>query len=97
MITFFIPSYLRSFTQGRSSVDVDASPSTVREALEALFALHPGVRDRVLTETGLVRVHVNIFVGPEAIRWTGGLDTPTPPGCEISIVPAVSGGRTLGI
>jgi molybdopterin converting factor small subunit len=54
--------------------------------------LHPGVRDRVVNEQGAVRQHVNVFVGDESIRYTGGLDTPLAEGSEISIVPAVSGG-----
>ncbi len=51
-----------------------------------------GVRDRVVTEQGQVRPHVNVFVGDESIRFTGGLSTPLSDGAEISIVPAVSGG-----
>src|SRR5262249_25486117 len=65
----------------------------VGDALAALWALHPGVRDRVVTEQGEVRPHVNVFVGVESIRFTGGLETPLRDGAEISIVPAVSGGR----
>ena len=45
-----------------------------------------------MTEQGEVRQHVNVFVGVESIRFTGGLDTPLEDGCELSIVPAVSGG-----
>ena len=70
----------------------DSDVFTVSDVLEDLWELHPGVRDRVVTEIGEVRQHVNIFVGNEAIRWTGGLDTPVPEGAEISIIPAVSGG-----
>ena len=91
-VAFLIPGYLRAFTGGRSRVDLDAAPATMREALEALWSRHPGVRDRVVTEQGVVRPHVNVFVGTESIRFTGGLDTAIPDGCEISIVPAVSGG-----
>jgi molybdopterin converting factor small subunit len=50
------------------------------------------VRDRVVTEQGEVRPHVNVFVGDESIRFTGGLDTAVTSGAEIHIVPAVSGG-----
>ena len=91
-VTFFIPEYLRRYTGGASSVELDAAPPTVREALDALFAVHPGVADRVLTQDGAVRQHVNVFVGVESIRYTGGLATEVPPGAEISIIPAVSGG-----
>jgi molybdopterin converting factor small subunit len=87
-----IPGYLRTFTGGRSRVLLDGGAATVRQALERLWALHPGVRDRLVTEQGEVRPHVNVFVGNESIRFTGGLDTPVAEGAEISIVPAVSGG-----
>ena len=60
--------------------------------MSALWTLYPGVRDRVVNEQGQVRQHINIFVGNENIRYTGGLATPVVDGCEISIVPAVSGG-----
>jgi molybdopterin synthase sulfur carrier subunit len=61
-------------------------------ALQALFAAYPGLRDRVLTETGETRQHVNIFLANENIRYTGGLATAVVAGAEISIVPAISGG-----
>jgi sulfur-carrier protein len=91
-VVFHIPGYLRTFTDGTTTVRLDTSPGTVRAALAALWEIHPGVRDRVVTEQGEVRPHVNVFVGVESIRFTGGLDTTLPEGSEISIVPAVSGG-----
>ena len=91
-VVVHIPAYLREFSGLAPAVRLDASPPTVREALAALYERHPGVRDRVVTEQGDVRQHVNVFVGEESIRWTGGLDTPLPPDAQISIVPAVSGG-----
>ena len=91
-VTFHIPGALRQFTGGQSKVVIDQSPPTVGEALSALWTLYPGVRDRVATEQGQVREHINIFIGDESIRYTGGLASAVTPGCEISIVPAVSGG-----
>jgi len=91
-VTFHIPGALRQFTDGRSKVELEISAATVADALSALYAVHPGVRDRVLTEQSQVREHINLFVGDENIRYTGGLATPLPPNSEISIVPAVSGG-----
>lgn len=52
------------------------------------------MRDRVLTEQGEVRRHINIFVGEENIRYTGGLATLVSAESVISIVPAVSGGAS---
>ncbi len=65
----------------------------MREALQALWTLHPGLRDRVVTEQGEIRSHINIFVGDESIRFARGLATPLPEESEISILPAISGGN----
>lgn len=79
-------------TGGRSEVGVETAGNSLRDALDALFAVHPGVRDRVLTERGEIRQHVNVFVGTREARSTGGLATPVADGTEISIIPAISGG-----
>jgi molybdopterin converting factor small subunit len=91
-LTIHIPGALREFTAGNSRVQIEHSPATLAEALSALFALYPGVRDRIATEQGQVREHINIFIGDENMRYTGGLASPVFAGYEISIVPAVSGG-----
>ena len=93
-VVVLIPMPLRPFAGGRSRIEVDvpkAAPS-LHDALAALWDVAPGVRDRVLTEQGQVRQHVNVFVGAESCRWTGGLATPVADGAEISIYPAISGG-----
>lgn len=91
-IVFVIPGPLREFAGDRSEVRVDGAVGTVAEALALLWAACPGVRDRVVTELGEVRPHINIFVDGQSIRYSGGLDTPVRDGAEISILPAVSGG-----
>lgn len=91
-VAYYIPAFLRSFTGGKSCVELALRPATVGEALEALWTRYPGIKDRLVTEQGAVRPHVNVFVGKESIRYTGGLATPVPDGAEIAIVPAVSGG-----
>ena len=91
-VTFHIPGVLREFTAGRSKVEIAQSPTTLADALSALWTLYPGVRDRVITEQGQVREHINLFIGDENVRYTGGLASPVSAGSEISIVPAVSGG-----
>lgn len=92
MITFHIPSPLREFTGGRSTVAIDDSPTTVADALSALWKSYPGLRDRITTEQGQIREHINVFVGEENIQFTGGLTTRVAEGCEVSIVPNISGG-----
>jgi len=91
-VTFHIPGALREFTGGRSKVQIENSPATLSDALSALWTLCPGLRDRITNEQGQVREHINIFIGDENVRYTGGLASPVSPGSEISIVPAVSGG-----
>ncbi len=92
-VTFHIPGALREFTAGQSRVEIAHSPKTLADALSALtLSLYPGVQDRITTEQGQVREHINIFIGDENVRYTGGLATPVSAGSEISIVPAVSGG-----
>jgi molybdopterin converting factor small subunit len=92
-IVFNIPGPLREFTSGQSRIHLGSTPAILGEALSKLWDMHPGVRDRVTTEQGDVREHINIFVGNENTRYTGGLATPISSGSEISILIAVSGGR----
>jgi molybdopterin converting factor small subunit len=91
-MTFHLPGALREFADGRSEVEIEASASNLAEALLALWRLHPGLRDRITTEQGQVREHINIFIGEEDIRYTGGLMTPLRSGAEIFVIPAISGG-----
>ncbi len=80
------------FSGGHSQVALPVDEGTLQDALQALWAACPGLRDRVVTEQGQIREHINIFVGKEHMRYTGGLATPIAAGSEISIVPAISGG-----
>lgn len=91
-VTVVLPSQLRELAQGRASVHLDGGLGTVGDALDALRAAHPSVYDRVVTERREVRPHVNVFVGREDIRWSGGLGTPLRDGSEVVILPSVSGG-----
>jgi molybdopterin converting factor small subunit len=91
-VTFVLPGPLHAFAGAREEVAVDAAAPRVADALAALWAAHPGLRDRVLTEDGRLRPHVNVFVGRDSVRYTGGLETPLREGVEVAILPAVSGG-----
>jgi molybdopterin synthase sulfur carrier subunit len=90
-VTFLIPGPLRSFAGG-SHVVIGSHPLTLAAALEALWVRCPGMRDRVVTEQAQIREHINVFVGNEDVRHTGGLQTPIVDGAEITILPAISGG-----
>jgi len=91
-VTFMIPGPLRSLAGDRDEVRVSGAPGSLSEALALLWRECPAVRDRVLTERGEVRPHINIFVDGESIRDAGGLGTRVREGAEIFILPALSGG-----
>lgn len=91
MATVRIPTPLRKLTNGQDVVTVPAA--TVGELVQALESAYPGIRDRLLDDKGLVRRFVNIFVADEDIRFLKQLDTPLADGADVSIVPAIAGGR----
>lgn len=89
-VTIRIPTQLRELSGGASEVSVDGG--TVKEALAALDAAHPGFAGRLHDETGNLRRFVNVFLADEDIRFLDGVDTPVTDGQTISVVPAVAGG-----
>ena len=92
MITVEIPAALQQYAAARSTVLVTQPVRTVRDALSALAVQHPGVVDRILTEQGDVREHINVFIESENTRFQQGLATQVPEGSTLVILAAVSGG-----
>ncbi len=90
-----IPSPLRSYTLGHDEVVVtlpELSPTEappLRAIVAALDSSFPGLRFRMVDEQGKIRPHIAVFVGPKAVRDLG---TPVPPGTDVMIVAALSGG-----
>ncbi len=91
-VTFHIPAALRAHTGGSSKVEIGQSPATLADALAVLWMIYPGIRDRIATEQGQIRQYVNVYIGDEDVRYTGGLMSPLREGSEISIVPSIAGG-----
>lgn len=89
-VTVRIPTPLRKFTDGKEQVHVEGSD--VRGVLEALGAAHPGLKERILDDSGAPRRFVNIYYQSEDIRFLQGIDTSVAEGAELSIVPAIAGG-----
>jgi len=87
-----IPTILRTYTGGESEVSVEPAEDTLAGVIEALEVAAPGIRARVLDESGALLRFVNIYVDDDDVRFTDGLATPTPAGAKISIIPAVAGG-----
>ena len=91
-ISVIVPNALTPYTRGVGTLVVSERCTTVADALAAVAAKLPALTDRVLTEQGELRRHVNVFVGDESIRFLDGLGTKLGDGATITIVPAVSGG-----
>jgi molybdopterin converting factor small subunit len=91
MITVRVPTILRPITGGQAEVGV-ADAMTLAEVLDRMEADHPGFRTRVLDDDGKLRRFVNVYVDDDDVRFAAGLETPTPDGTTVSIIPAVAGG-----
>jgi sulfur-carrier protein len=92
MITFQIAGYLTEFAGGNPEIKLASQPESVGEALNQLWKQHAGLRDRVLTEQGEVRPHVNVFVNSQVVQRDKVLQEKISGDTEICIMPAVSGG-----
>jgi len=85
-----VPTILRTYTNGES--EVTANGATLAEVLDDLDANYSGIKARVLDDEGKLRRFVNVYVGNDDVRFLDNLDTPTPDGTQISVIPAVAGG-----
>jgi sulfur-carrier protein len=85
-----IPTILRTYTNGESEVSADGG--TLSEVLESLDTAYPGIKGRILDEQGAIRRFVNVYVGNDDVRFLDALDTSTPEGTQVSVIPAVAGG-----
>jgi molybdopterin synthase sulfur carrier subunit len=85
-----IPTPLRKLTNNEEVVEVN--PGTVGAAITELQSRYPGIKERLLDESGAVRRFVNVYVNEEDIRFLQNQETPVKSGDEISIIPAIAGG-----
>lgn len=90
-VTVRLSGYLKPFSGGEVEVNLSGDFATVGDVLDSLWSKHLALRDRVLTETGDIRQHVNIFVGSDDVKRLKGLQTAIKTD-EIHIFNAVSGG-----
>jgi sulfur-carrier protein len=86
-----IPTQLRAAAGGEAETEVDGA--TVQEVLDGLFERHDELRTRLYDDDGGLRRFVNVYVAGEDIRFLDGLKTPVKDGAELTILPAVAGGR----
>ena len=85
-----IPTILRTYTGGES--EVSAEGDTVAAVLDHLDSNYSGIKGRIVDEKGDLRRFVNVYVGNDDVRFLESLETQTPEGTQISVIPAVAGG-----
>lgn len=85
-----IPTPLQKLTNGKAEVECTAK--NVAELVDALEKEYPGMKER-LSEAGKIRRFINIYVNEEDIRFVNKEETALKDGDNISIVPAIAGGR----
>ncbi|EAU54753.1 ubiquitin-like small modifier protein 1 [Mariprofundus ferrooxydans] len=90
-ISVRIPTPLRKLTGGADEVAVEAA--NIGELIENIEAAYPGLKERLCDDAGEIRRFVNVYVNDEDVRFLDGRTTVLKDGDEVSIVPAIAGGR----
>ena len=85
-----IPTALRQYAGGNGRVAVEGT--TVREALAALTAQYPALGQQLMAN-GELRNFVNVYLNDDDVRYLQGMDTPIGERDDLSIIPAIAGGR----
>ena len=88
--TVRIPTPLRKLTNNEEVVEVSAD--SIGAAFIELQSRYPGIKERLMDDSGEVRRFVNVYVNEEDIRFLQNQKTPLKDGDEISIIPAIAGG-----
>ena len=90
-VTIRIPTPLRNLTNNQETVSVGGT--SVKAVLDEMNTQYPGLKDRLCDANGVLRRFVNVFLNGEDIRFAQGPATPVKDGDELSIIPAIAGGR----
>jgi molybdopterin synthase sulfur carrier subunit len=85
-----IPTPLRKLTNDTEIVSAQAP--TLAAAIDELDGAYPGIKERLVDETGAIRRFVNIYVNGEDVRFLDNINTKLNANDDVSIVPAVAGG-----
>lgn len=78
-----VPGFLRDLVPADV---VDVAPGSLADVVVALDAVHPGLAERLLDDSGLRR-GLNVYVGDTDVRYGDGLATPVRAGQTVTILP----------
>lgn len=86
-----IPTPLRKITGGND--EVTAEGKNISEIIEDLEKNFPGLKERICEADGSLRRFVNLYLNDEDIRFKDNLETELKDNDELSIIPAIAGGK----
>ena len=89
MVTVFIPTMLQPMSGGVKQVDIEAK--NVRQVIDQLDQLYPGIKDR-LVEENKIRSNLAVAIDGEVARM--GLLERVGDNSEVHFVPAIGGGES---
>ncbi|MEW5853645.1 MAG: MoaD/ThiS family protein [Myxococcota bacterium] len=92
MIEVHLTRHLYSFFPALEGRELRVEAKTVRDVVDGLEKLAPGIRFYICDERGCLRTHVNIFVDKQMIRDRKGLSDVVAEAAEVHILQALSGG-----
>ena len=92
-VTVHVPTPLRKLTDNQAELQIEAG--TVGELVDNLESAHPGMKEKLLDESGEIRRYVNIFINDEDIRFLDGKGSELKDADSVSIVPAIAGGGVI--
>lgn len=92
LVTIAIPTALRNFADGKSSIKLQAA--TAGEALDQLSSQFAELRRHLYDDKNKLRSFVNVYLNDEDIRHQSGAATPLKDGDTLMIVPSIAGGST---
>jgi len=88
-----IPTPLQKLTNNLAEVSADGA--TIKDIIDHLEKQYPGFKDRICDEAGKIRRFVNVYVNEEDVRFLQQEATKMKDGDDVSIIPAIAGGRAI--
>jgi len=72
--------------------EMDLSATTVNELLDLIEVKHPGIKNYLVEDQGMLRQHVNVFVNGKMVTDRAKLSDELQSNSEVYIMQALSGG-----
>lgn len=85
----FTPALKRFFPDLKEQ---EWSAASIKELLVKLEEAHPGILSYLMDEAGVLRKHINIFIGDQLVQDRSALQDPLKEEDEVLIFQALSGG-----